>query len=450
MAFGGDPYIGKEIGGAYRITERINCGAFGCVYKAQHVFFEEDPLVAIKILQGLATSEEDRQHFIQEARLLRKLKHPHILPIHNVAMQDNVLFIVMEYAEGGSLKDRLKLHKGQPLPQEEALTILKQVGEALHYAHQHNVVHRDLKPDNILFNANGDALLADFGISAILSSGTTAMGRGGTPAYMSPEQFQGMVSSKSDQYALGCIAYELLTGHHPFDLKGASLEAAWYQHTKVTPDTPKKYNPRLSDNMAQAILTALAKDRTARYTDIPAFLAAISTQKTAQQWFAEGYDLVESGKYEEALVAYDRAIALNPTFAAAYFNKGCALDALKRYEEALTAYDRAIALNPTFALAYNNKGNTLNSLQRYDEALAAYDRAIALNPSFAAAYFNKGYTLNSLQRYEEALAAYDRAIALNPTFALAYNNKGNTLSRMGRKAEAERAYAKAKELGYKR
>src|SRR5581483_2854735 len=243
MVLSGDPYIGKEIGGAYRITARINCGAFGCVYQAQHIFFEEDPIVAIKLLQGLVVSEEDRQHFIQEARLLRKLKHPHILPILNVALQDNVPYIVMEYSTGGSLKDRLRGRKGQPLPQEEALTILKQVGDALHYAHQQHVVHRDLKPDNILFNANGDALLADFGIAAILSSRTKNMGRGGTPAYMAPEQFQGMVSPKSDQYALGCMAYELLTGRHPFDIHEASLEALWYQHTKVTPTTPKKYNP---------------------------------------------------------------------------------------------------------------------------------------------------------------------------------------------------------------
>ncbi len=375
MVLSGDPYIGKEIGGAYRITARINCGAFGCVYQAQHIFFEEDPIVAIKLLQGLVVSEEDRQHFIQEARLLRKLKHPHILPILNVAIQDNVPYIVMEYAKGGSLKDRLRGRKGQPLPPEEALTILKQVGDALHYAHQQHVVHRDLKPDNILFNANGDALLADFGIAAILSSGTKNMGRGGTPAYMAPEQFQGMVSPKSDQYALGCIAYELLTGRHPFDIKGVELEALWYQHTKVEPDSPQKYNPLLSEITAHAILTALAKDRTKRYADVPSFIEAVSTKKTAEQWFNEGVALGNSGRLEEALQAYETAIRLNPNDAIAYYGKGAALEKLGRYQEALQAFETAIRLNPNFAVAYYGKGVALERLKREIEAQQAFDKA---------------------------------------------------------------------------
>ena len=375
MVLGGDPFIGKEIGGAYRITARINCGAFGCVYQAQHIFFEEDPIVAIKLLQGLVVAEEDRQHFIQEARLIRKLKHPHILPILNVAIQDNVPYIFMEYARGGSLKDRLRGRNGQPLPQEEALTILQQIGDALHYAHQQHVVHRDLKPDNILFNANGDALLADFGIAAILSSGTKNMGRGGTPAYMAPEQFQGMVSPKSDQYALCCIAYELLTGRHPFDIKGVELEALWYQHTKVEPDSPQKYNPHLSETMAQAIIRALAKDRTKRYVDVPSFIEAVSTKKTAKQWFDEGYALVNSGRFEEAIQAYETATRLNPNDALAYSNKGVALERLRRYQEALQAYETALRLNPNDAFAYYGKGVTLEKLGKKAEAQKARQKA---------------------------------------------------------------------------
>ncbi len=256
-------------------------------------------------------------------------------------------------------------------------------------------------------------MLADFGIAAILSSGTKDLGRGGTPAYMAPEQFQGMVSTKSDQYALGCIAYELLTGRHPFDIHEVSLEALWYQQTKVTPDTPQKYNPRLSDTIAQAILTALAKERAARYPDIPTFLAALTTQKTAAQWFAEGYELAMLGKHVEA----DRARA------------------------------EGIKLNPGHT--YNLKGNMLSGLGEYEAAIQAYDQAIRLNLNHAGVYFRKGGALLDLKRYKEAILAYDQAIRLNPNHATAYFYKSFALRQLGKSAEAKRALAKAKELGYK-
>ncbi len=117
------------------------------------------------------------------------------------------------------------------MPTEEAVIILSQVGQALQYAHQQNIIHRDLKPENILFNTRGEAVLADFGIAAVLASARTRqVGFGGTPAYMAPEQFEGIISTKSDEYALGCIAYELLTGRKPFTIPHPSLKAMWFQH----------------------------------------------------------------------------------------------------------------------------------------------------------------------------------------------------------------------------
>ena len=448
MASREDAYIGKQIGGAYRLIAKINSGAFGSVYQAQHLIFDDDPVVAIKLLRGLVITEQERQSFFQEARLLRKLRHPHVLPILDAGIQEETPYIVMEYASGGSLKDRLQQRPGQPLPENEALSILKQIGEALHYAHTQPqpIVHRDLKPDNILFNAKGEVLLADFGIAAILSSGTKDLGRGGTPAYMAPEQFQGMVSTKSDQYALACIAYELLTGRPPFDLEGASMEVVWYHHTKVPPTTPKQYNSRLSDNIAQAILTALAKDRTTRHVDIPTFIAALSIQKsakTAQQWFDEGSAFYNQKKYEDALKAYEEAIRLNPQHANAYFRKGDTLDELGRSEEAVRMYDEAIRLNPNDANIYYYKGIALQNLKRFDDAVRAYDEAIRLNPSYATAYLNKGNALSDLKKYEEAVRAYEQAIRLNPNYALAYNNKGIALSDLKRFDDAVRAYDEA-------
>ena len=163
-------FIGTEIG-SYRIIAEINSGAYGAVYQGKHVIFDEEPIVAIKLLHAYLSSAEAREQFIQEARLLKKLKHPYILPILNAGIQDGMPYLVTEYTSGGSLRDSLKQQAGTPMPVDEALTIITQIGQALYYAHQQNVVHRDLKPGNILFNAKGEALLADFGIAVILATG---------------------------------------------------------------------------------------------------------------------------------------------------------------------------------------------------------------------------------------------------------------------------------------
>jgi serine/threonine protein kinase len=143
---------------------------------------------------------------------LEELKHPYILPVLDAGLHEGLLFLVVEYAVNGTLRDRLQ---GQPFQIGEALTILAQIAQALQYAYNHDKVHRDLKPENILFNANGEALLADFGIAVTLER-TQQIEVEGSPSYMAPEQFLGEISKRSDQYALGCIAYELLTGRRPF------------------------------------------------------------------------------------------------------------------------------------------------------------------------------------------------------------------------------------------
>ena len=439
-------FIGTEIG-SYRIIAEIDSGAFGAVYQGKHVIFDDEPIVAIKLLHAHLSSAEACEQFIQEARLLKKLKHPYILPILNAGIQDGMPYLVTEYTSGGSLSDRLKQQVGSPMSVDEALTIITQIGQALYYAHQQNVVHRDLKPGNILFNAKGEALLADFGIAVILATARTRdIGRGGTPAYMAPEQFEGKVSTKSDQYALGCIAYELLTGRQPFDVPNPTIEAMWFQHAKVNPIAPIQLNPRLPPHIVQVTLKAMAKERTGRHADVSVFIGTL--QKPAQQCLAEGNDLYKAKRYEEALVACEQAIRLDPSYVLAYYNKGYVLHELKRYEEALVAYEQAIRLAPNNAGTYHNKGSVLRDLKWYKEALVAFEQAIRLDPNNAAAYHNQGYILHELKRYEEALVAYEQAIRLDLNNAAAYHNQGYVLEKLGRSAAARKFYKKARELGY--
>src|SRR6266699_710660 len=234
-------YIGKQIGN-YRIIEELASGSFGRVYKGVHIFLSKR-VVAIKLLQRMYLgSQKEREGFLQEAQFLEILKHSHILPIYDVGIDDGSPYFVAEYAPNGSLRDLLEQRYPHPLPVDEAVRILTQVGDALYYAHQQNIIHRDLKPENILFNAKGEALLADFGIATVLSTMTinynvTVIG---TPAYMAPEQFRGAVCKESDQYALGCIAYELYTGHKPFI--ASDLATFMYQHLMENPIAPTKLN----------------------------------------------------------------------------------------------------------------------------------------------------------------------------------------------------------------
>ncbi len=477
-----DNYIGQQFGN-YRLVEQLDCGSFGCVYRAEHLHLKTRT-VAIKILHAHLASQKQREGFFQEANLLERLKHPHILHILDVGIQHGFPYLVMEYCSAGSLRRRLKRQNSQPLPVEEALIILTQVGEALEYVHQHNVVHRDLKPENILFNAKGEALLADFGIAKMLATIGVQQGTiTGTPSYMAPEQFRGIASREGDQYALGCIAYELLTGQKPFT--APDMVSMMFKHLTEQPAAPRNLNPHIPVHIEQAILTAMAKEREARHADVATFMGALrktAPQKTAQQWRKEGDALRELKRYEEALSAYEQALRLDPNFADAYINKGIALRELKRQEEALAAYEQALRLDPNYAVAHNNKGNVLDDLKRYEEALAAYELAIRLDPNYAVAYINKGNALRELKRpqealaayeqairldpnlalayngkgsalydlkrYEEALAAYEQAIRLDPNWALAYHNKGLTLDALGKKREAQQAYEKARQLGY--
>lgn len=271
-----DNMIGNSIGN-YLIVDHLARGGFGNLYVGRHVLLA-NRMVAIKFLHGKhLASQREYERFLGEALHLEQLKHPYIVPILDAGLHDTVPYIVTAYLPNGSLEDRLARQFPNPLPIEEAMRILSQIGQALHAVHEHNIIHRDLKPANILFNARGEALLADFGIaSALLNASieqtTTFLG---TVAYMAPEQFQGIISKAGDQYALACIAYQLFTGYAPF--RAPELVALMYQHVYEAPVDPRCLNPHLPLHIGQALLKAMAKERTARYPDVASFLAALQT-----------------------------------------------------------------------------------------------------------------------------------------------------------------------------
>ena len=273
--------------GNYRVTAEIGSGGYGIVYRGEHTILTERE-VAIKMLHAHLRASEERERFLQEAHLLERLKHPYILHIFDVGIHEGFPYLVSEYASQGSLRNLLKSYAPHPLPVPVALTILTQIGQALYYAHEQHIVHRDLKPENILFNTQGDALLVDFGIATTMSTASIKqVNIVGTPSYMAPEQFQGSVSKESDQYSLGCIAYELFTGQPPF--APTEFFVMGFNHLTKAPVAPRQLNPALPPSIEQAILKATAKQRHLRHADIKAFISALHSPTNAQpQPFAPG------------------------------------------------------------------------------------------------------------------------------------------------------------------
>ncbi|MBM2850281.1 MAG: Protein kinase protein, partial [Anaerolineales bacterium] len=265
--------IGKTIG-PYRVVEQVGVGGMATVYKAYQPSM--DRYVAIKILPHyLSQDPEFVKRFQREARAIAKLEHAHILPVHDYGEYEGIAYIVMRYVEAGTLKDRMA--QGQ-LPLDEIGRLIEQIGGALDYAHRLGVIHRDIKPGNVLLDTQGDTYLSDFGLARMMEATQqlTASGVGlGTPAYMSPEQGQGVkVDHRSDIYSLGVILYEMVTGHVPFEAE--TPMAVVIKHITDPLPLPRTVKPDVPEPIERVILRALAKDPAHRYQTAGEFVQALA------------------------------------------------------------------------------------------------------------------------------------------------------------------------------
>ena len=257
----------------YQLQEPLGEGGMATVYRAFDTRLER--AVALKVIR---TDYHDDPLFLKrferEARALAQLNHPHIVQVLDVGEHQGIPFVVMEYLGGGTLKARI----GRPLLPREAGALLAPIARALAYAHDLGIIHRDVKPANILLTPEGTPKLSDFGIAKILERpGTTeltATGVGvGTPDYMAPEQWLGQVSPQSDIYALGVVLYELLAGRRPY--AADTPVAVLLKHVNDPLPSPRLFAPDLPDAVEQVLLKALAKKPEARYASMAAFADAL-------------------------------------------------------------------------------------------------------------------------------------------------------------------------------
>jgi len=274
-----DDFIGQAIANRYRIIEQIGTRGTGAVYKALDARLQR--IVAVKILHS-RSDDESEQRFITDARvaarLLQLLRHPNIVGIFDLGKAEGLVYVVLEYIEGGTLAQAIA--RGQSFDINHAIEIIHRIGGALEYAHQHGLVHRDVKPSNILISTDGRVLLSDFELAVELGASTRDdRGRiSGTPHYMSPEQAMGeRVDARSDIFSLGVVAYEVVTGIRAFPR--ASVADTLRNVVERTPVLPHRLNAKVSSAVSKVISKAMEKDPAHRFQTMAAFLNALQKTK---------------------------------------------------------------------------------------------------------------------------------------------------------------------------
>ncbi len=255
--------------GNYHLLQQVGRGGFAEVYLGEHIHLKTQ--VAVKVLLNHLT-QEAVEPFRREAQTIARLRHPSIVQIHDFGIEADTAYLVMDYAPHGTLRQLQP--KGNGLPLVTVVTYVKQVAEALQYAHEQRLIHRDVKPENMLLGSRHEVLLSDFGIAlaAHSSASQSTQNIAGTIVYMAPEQIHGHPCPASDQYALGIVVYEWLCGRRPF--QGTFTEIA-LQHSIKAPPSLRLYLPTIPSEIEQIVMTALQKDPLQRFPNVRVFAQAL-------------------------------------------------------------------------------------------------------------------------------------------------------------------------------
>ncbi len=262
--------VGQQLG-RYRLVRLLGQGSFADVYQGEHLYLKSE--AAVKVLRT-QLAEEDADSFLNEAQTIAHLVHPNIVRTFDFDVQEGTPFLVMDCAPSGTLRQRHL--KGIAVPLQTIVQYVKQIADALQYAHNQKFIHRDVKPENMLLGRRNEVLLSDFGIVQVvqntLSENEGAQKIEGTIAYMAPEQLRGKARFATDQYALGIVVYEWLSGNRPFQ---GSLSEMASQHLFVPPPSLREKVPTISPAVEEVVMMALAKEPKQRFANVQAFANAL-------------------------------------------------------------------------------------------------------------------------------------------------------------------------------
>ena len=270
---------GQQLGN-YRLIRLVGKGGFAEVYLGEHIYLSTP--VAVKVLHTQLESE-DMAGFLNEARTIARLIHPHIIRVTDFGLDGETPFLVMDYAPNGTLRQRHL--RGTKLPLTTIVPYVRQLAEALQHAHDEKLIHRDIKPENMLLGRKNEVLLGDFGIATIAHRTATQNTQmiAGTALYMAPELFRGKSYPSSDQYSLGVAVYQWLCGETPFS-SGDFIQLG-YQHTYVPPQPLSEQLPTIPRDVEQVVMTALAKEPKQRFGSVQAFANALAQASQSEQPF---------------------------------------------------------------------------------------------------------------------------------------------------------------------
>jgi serine/threonine protein kinase len=402
-----DRRIGTELGG-YRILEPLGHGGTSVVYRAEHVRLGRS--AALKLLTPSVGEADFAERFLRESQLAASIDHPSIVPVYDAGEDDGLLYIAMACVDGSDLKSLIA--QDGKLPVRRALRIVGQIGSALDAAHARGLVHRDVKPANILVGAEDRAYLSDFGVvKELASGGTTRTGTFvGTIEYCAPEQIEGRaVDARADVYALACVLYESLTGTPPFHRP--SEVAVLNAHLHAPPPKLTRAAPELPPALEPVIAKALSKSPLDRYGSCGEFVAAARAAVAERR-------------------VHPRRLAVSLSLLAVAALLGAALALAGR--SLVNAHHAAAPPPPAKPrpsvqqlLLGSDDGRTLNDVafaligaHRFADALPFAQKAVAKSPRgtlvHAYATFNLGYVLLRLGRCAESLPLFNRALALEP------------------------------------
>jgi tetratricopeptide (TPR) repeat protein len=464
---GSDPMIGRQVN-QYRIVERLGEGGMGLVYKAEDTSLERT--VALKFLpRTFAANSEFEARFMREARTASALDHPNIGVIHEIARSEQgELYIAMAYYGGETLERKIE---DGPLPMDEALEYAIQIARGLERAHEGGIIHRDIKPGNVIFTDRGLAKIVDFGLARMEDVTMTRDGTSlGTVAYMSPEQAHGTgVDRRTDLWALGVVLYEMLAGRRPFagGYEAAILYAAAHEpHASLS-----ALRPEVPEVVSVIVDGLLAKDPESRYQSATEVIGALEAARVGNA--APGATLSglmpsvpvpapaaepDRGRGRLAIVAGASLLGLAAVAVAAWLLVGngggpsvspeareraraehdTALEMLSegRFSVAQARLERSVQLDPEYSAAWSTLAGLHIQTREYLQAVQAGERAVAIDSANSVAWYNLGYALQETGSPEEAADAYRRAIRADRNLQQAYSAMGDVLIELGRPGEA--------------
>src|SRR5712691_11555750 len=407
-----DRRIGTELGG-YRIVEQLGRGGTSVVYRAEHVRLGRP--AALKLLTPALGEADFRERFLRESKLAASLDHPSIVPVYDAGEADGLLYIAMACVEGSDLKTLL-LHEGR-LPLRRTVRIVGQIASALDAAHARGLVHRDVKPGNILVGGDDRAYLSDFGVVKVLASnGTTRTGSFvGTIEYSAPEQIEGRdVDGRADVYALACVLYECLTGTPPFHRP--SDVAVLNAHLHAPPPKLVRSAPELPAALEPVIAKALSKSPLDRYATCGEFLAA--ARAAAAERRVDRSRLAVSLTLLVLAVVAGAATALGLRSLIVHDSKPkpAALPPAARPRVPTPASLDKLLLRSEDGRTLNDAAYALITAKQYSRALPFARKAVrnARRGSRTRGYatFNLGYTLLKLGRCKESLTPLRLALRI--------------------------------------